>query len=236
MLFLVLFSRDFSNNNTTIKKRIHYKTYILSAIAFIGFFIITFNDFQEMRSITLSSDLLKGISLALASAFLMAYSVSLGRNTRLFIEEKYGASTTKISDINRAFIASAATKCFGMIGFLLTLPFLPSSSSTMLTMGTEAWFWVFFNGIVVVTLGSLTYREALARTNRPEIAIFWYLTPIFALIWLWAFNIESLSYSLLFGALLIISSNILLYIKKYSTNLNISLLSCFSFFLLFFTI
>ncbi|EWG98861.1 EamA family transporter [Halomonas sp. BC04] len=84
-------------------------------------------------------------------------------------------------------------------------------------MGAESWGWVALNGVVIVTIGSLTYREALARTDRMELAILWYTTPVFALMWLWLVGGESLTVAVGVGALLIVSANALLHMRADTT-------------------
>lgn len=185
--------------------------YALSLMAFIGV-IMMINPTSDSDTILAmpSSDTWIGLALATLSAAFMAYSVALGRNTRLYIEQQYGETTTQRAEWHRAFLASAATKTFGALGFLLTIPLMPSIAGDVASLGLTEWSWVAVNGIVIVTLGSLAYREALARTQRTEIALLWYTTPVFALAWLWLFGIEPITLQAGVGATIIIAANALL--------------------------
>ncbi|RUR30842.1 DMT family transporter [Vreelandella andesensis] len=224
VFFLVALARNFPN--TAEKKRrepIGARVYFLSLVAFLGLIVIMAGDLQAMSStagfaeIINSRDAQIGLVLAILSAVFMSYSVALGRNTRVFVEHRYGNCEGKGAELNRALIASAATKVFGALGFLLTIPFVPGILPSMAAMGAESWGWVVLNGVIIVTIGSLTYREALARTNRVELAILWYTTPVFALMWLWLIGGESLTSAVGVGALLIVSSNALLHMRADTT-------------------
>lgn len=224
VFFLVALARDFSH--TAEKKRrepIGARVYFLSLVAFLGLIVIMAGDLSAMSNSTgfaevmYSRDAQIGLFLALLSAVFMAYSVALGRNTRVFVEHRYGNCEGKWAELNRALIASAATKVFGALGFVLTIPFVPGILPSMATMGAESWGWVVLNGVIIVTIGSLTYREALARTNRVELAILWYTTPVFALMWLWLIGGESLTATVGVGALLIVSANALLHMRADTT-------------------
>jgi len=204
---------------TTISKRV----YFLSFVAFLGLAVIVLGDpnFQSSqdaaKDIILTTDGQIGLLFAALSAVFMSYSVALGRNTRVFVEQKYGHCEGKLSELNRALIASAATKAFGAFGFFATIPFLPRFASSLSHLSGASWGWIAFNGVFIVTLGSLSYREALARSHRIELAILWYTTPVFALIWLWLAGVEALSLSLGVGATLIISANSLLHMRADTT-------------------
>lgn len=224
VFFLVALARN--NSNTTEKKSkkpIESRVYFLSAVAFLGLIVIMSGDLKSMdgtagfAEVINSRDVQIGIVLAILSAVFMAYSVALGRNTRVFVEERFGYCDGGLSELNRALIASAATKVFGALGFVLTIPFVSGMLPSMAAMGAESWGLVVFNGVVIVTIGSLTYREALARTNRAELAILWYTTPVFALLWLWLIGGENLTAEAGVGALLIISANALLHFRAYTT-------------------
>lgn len=224
VFFLVALAR---NSPKTVEKKsrepIGARVYFLSLVAFLGLIVIMAGDLQTMNGaagffdIINSRDSKIGLFLAILSAVFMAYSVALGRNTRIFVEHKYGNCEGKGAELNRALIASAATKIFGALGFLLTIPFVPGMLPSMVAMGAESWGWVVLNGVIIVTIGSLTYREALARTNRVELAILWYTTPIFALMWLWLIGGESLTATVGIGALLIVSANALLHMRADTT-------------------
>lgn len=195
------------------------RVFFLSVVAFLGLVIIVAGNPQNgdatggLLQALNSRDGQIGLALAALSAVCMAYSVALGRNTRLYVEDRYGACETGADEVNRALLASAATKVFGALGFLATIPFLPDFGGEILTMSGETWGWVLFNGVVIVTLGSLSYREALARSQRLELAILWYTTPVVALAWLWLAGVETLTLSVGVGATLIVSANALLHMR-----------------------
>lgn len=203
----------------TIGKRV----YFLSLVAFLGMVVIMLGDLNlydllnDVRGMSSLFDAKIGLVLAILSAVLMAYSVALGRNTRLFVQDKYGSCESHSAQLHLALLASAATKIFGALGFLLTIPFLPNFFPAVTSMSAIAWGWVVFNGAVIVTIGSLTYREALARTDRVELAVLWYTTPVFALFWLWISGVESLTVAVGLGALLIVSANALLHLRSDTT-------------------
>lgn len=219
VFFLVALARNSQSTTGNSKAPIGARVYVLSMVAFLGLLVIMSGDLQAMggtagfAEIIHSRDAQIGLVLAILSAVFMAYSVALGRNTRVFVEERLGHCKGGLAELNRALIASAATKVFGALGFVLTIPFVPGMVPSMAAMGAESWALVLFNGVVIVTIGSLTYREALARTNRAELAILWYTTPVFALFWLWLIGGESLTVAAGMGALLIVSANALLHLR-----------------------
>ena len=220
VFFLVAFARDFTGQGRKRRTEpIGARVYFLSLVAFLGLIVIMAGDLRTQDGATGWAELLQsrdaqiGVTLAVLSAVFMAWSVALGRNTRLFVEHRYGHCRGTAAELNRALIASAATKVFGALGFALTIPFVPGIVSGIAGMGAETWGWVIVNGVVIVTIGSLTYREALARTDRMEIAILWYTTPVFALMWLWLAGVEALTITVGVGALLIVSANALLHMR-----------------------
>ena len=220
VFFLVALARNPPNTSEkNVREPIGARVYILSVVAFVGLLVIMSGDLQSMggtegfAEIINSSDVQIGLLLAVLSAVFMAYSVALGRNTRVFVEQRFGDCKGGLAELNRALVASAATKIFGALGFVLTIPFVPEILPSMTAMGVESWSLVILNGVVIVTIGSLTYREALARTDRVELAILWYTTPVFALLWLWLIGGESLTIEAWVGAFLIISANALLHLN-----------------------
>lgn len=222
VIFLVTLSRD-NKANPSPKTALNLRFYGLSLMAFIGVILMMFDDLRHLSEDGMLTGFMNareihiGLILALLSALFMAYSVALGRNTRVFVEQQYGQHAGKRHELNRALIASSATKIFGSLGFALTLPFMPSLLPAISTMDIQSWGWVIFNGVVIVTLGSLAYREALARTQKVEVAILWYTTPIFALGWLWLANVEHFTPTMLVGAAIIIVANVLLQFKVSAT-------------------
>jgi len=224
VFFLVALARNSPNTKEKNNKEpIGARVYFLSMVAFLGLFVIMAGDLESMSGsagfaeLVNSRDAQVGLVLAILSAVFMAYSVALGRNTRVFVEHRFGNCNGRLAELNRALIASAATKVFGALGFVLTIPFVPEMLPSIAVMGAESWGWVVLNGVIIVTIGSLTYREALARTNRVELAILWYTTPVFALLWLWLIGGESLSAPVGVGALLIVSANALLHMRADTT-------------------
>lgn len=203
----------------TLDRRIWF----LSFAAFVGLVIIVIDasqlkfDWTDPFGFIPSRDGKIGLTLAALSAIFMAYSVALGRNIRLYVEERYGDCEATLDQLNRALLASAATKIFGMVGFVLTIPFLPSAVQEITNLGVETIGWAVLNGVVIVTLGSLSYREALARSDQVELTIMWYLTPVIALLWLGSAGVETLTITVGVGAILIVSANALLQMRSDTT-------------------
>ncbi|EWG98860.1 hypothetical protein [Halomonas sp. BC04] len=109
VFFLVALARDFSG--TTVKKRrdpIGARVYFLSLVAFLGLVVIMAGDLNAMSgtagftAVMYSRDVQVGLVLAILSAVFMAYSVALGRNTRVFVEHRYGNCEGKWAELNRA--------------------------------------------------------------------------------------------------------------------------------------
>lgn len=217
LVFLALFHPKKSK-----EKRKNYfepRDLLLSFAAFVGLAIIIMDpahistSVQSGLSFVFSDDGKIGLLYAVLSALFMAYSVALGRNTRLFVEDQYGTCVTSSDQVNRALIASSATKIFGAVAFLVSLPFLDETAAQLGSVDLETLSWAVLNGVVIVTLGSLSYREALARSNRAELTIMWYLTPVLALLWLWVAGVEDITITVGVGATLIISANALLQMR-----------------------
>ncbi|OUD09628.1 hypothetical protein BVC71_07255 [Marivivens niveibacter] len=199
------------------------RIWFLSFAAFVGLVIIVIDasqlkvDPMDPFRFILSREGKIGLTLAALSAIFMAYSVALGRNIRLYVEEQYGGCEATVDQINRALLASAATKVFGAVGFVLTIPFLPNAVHELANLEAETLGWAVLNGVVIVTLGSLSYREALARSAQVELTIMWYLTPVIALLWLWLAGVETLTITVGVGATLIVSANALLQMRSDTT-------------------
>lgn len=215
---LVFLSRKFETDGVRKDpEKLGGRVYFLSLVAFLGLLVIMFAgglpDVQGSTIQFFGSIVWVGIILAAFSTVFMALSVVYSRNTRLFVEQHYKDCTTIKKQVHRALLASAATKIFGVLTFFVTLPFVPDGFLSLLRADLETWGWMFVNGVLIVTLGSLAYREALARTARVEITILWYTTPVFALLWFWLAGIESISPVILLGAVLIVSANALLNMK-----------------------
>lgn len=212
---LVYLSREFKGENVPKPPaKPTARVYFLSLVAFSGLLVIMLAGgiphLDPEIYVQGGGTELVGLTLAFFSCLFMALSVVYSRNTRLFIETKYDKCDTGRKQLHRALLASAATKIFGVISFLITVPFLPEGLGPLWGADGQTWFWMVVNGVVIVTLGSLAYREALARTNRIEITILWYTTPVFALGWFWLAGIEEITAIILLGTILIVSANALL--------------------------
>ncbi|TVQ84309.1 MAG: DMT family transporter [Micavibrio sp.] len=65
-------------------------------------------------------------------------------------------------------------------------------------------------GVGILTMGGLFYTWALLRASRANITVLWYFVPLFSAVWFWWTGISEITDYIVIGAILIISSNLLI--------------------------
>lgn len=153
----------------------------------------------------LASHPLKGALAAVGSAVAMAASVSLHVKARLIIGD-----IPEMKDA--ALITNVLAKGISSIFFaMLLIAFQPWDNIE--SAESVVWIFVLLNGALIISIGSATYSEALARSSRSELILLWYLTPLIAVFWLWLFGLDQVTEMLVLGGLFIISANLLLHVQ-----------------------
>lgn len=176
------------------------RSLMLGAVAFLGLALVVWSG-RDPAAATRGGALI-GTGLALAAAVTMAISVAAIVRLRLALGAHEG-----LSDV--PFLPNLLSKGCASLAFLLAMALWPDRGAQAAFLTPSA-LWVLFNGVVIVSIGSLAYQEALALGRRSEVILLWYLTPLLAVVWLAAFGISPITETLILGALFIIAANLLL--------------------------
>ncbi|TVQ84308.1 MAG: DMT family transporter [Micavibrio sp.] len=83
----------------------------------------------------------------------------------------------------------------------------PSAPSTYTPENVLAMIFV---GMFILTLGGMFYYWALLKATRTNINVLWYFVPLFSAVWFWWTGISEVTDYIIIGAILIISSNLLI--------------------------
>ncbi|MBO9397435.1 DMT family transporter [Shimia sp. R9_2] len=195
---------------TSILLRDHFDTlsqrsFVLGLVAMLGLALVVWAGQAYDADPQVASEPWRGALSAMGSAVAMAISVALHVKSRLIVGNIKGIT-------DAAIVVNIPTKaCSSAFFVLLLLVFQPWER--IASVGTEFWIYVVLTGAFVVSTGSAAYSEALARSKRSEIILFWYLTPLIAVFWLWLFGLDQISETLVLGGLFILSANLLLHVK-----------------------
>lgn len=68
-------------------------------------------------------------------------------------------------------------------------------------------------GIFILTMGALFYTWSLLRATRSNITVLWYFVPVFSAVWFWWTGTSAVTDYIIIGAILVISSNLLISTK-----------------------
>ena len=173
-------------------------------IAIIGLALIVF--FGGTGEIKKLGDIFgSGEMLGLLSGCLMAIAVLL--KSKSFVDADLGklnfSDYATIDLVNRVM-----TGGFALLGVII---FTPSKFIEIAQWDSSIGFGV------VEGLGGLMYWFAVARSRRSAIQLLLYLAPVLAFVWLYILGLAQLSGGILFGAILIFSSNVVAHFRGEQT-------------------
>jgi len=179
------------------------KDFFFSLIALIGiafilypeknnsFFVHENPDFFHYGMIVLP--LIGGVFMALASSF----KAGVAQNIQI---KKHPVISLLSMQVSMGWFFIPITGAFSLLWPVAT----PSVYSVTNLLA------VAFVGIVIYTLGSLFYTWALLKSHRSNITVLWYFMPIFSAIWFWVSGLSEITDLIIVGAILVISSNLLI--------------------------
>jgi drug/metabolite transporter (DMT)-like permease len=72
---------------------------------------------------------------------------------------------------------------------------------------------VVFVGIAIHTAGNVAYTKAILSSAKANIVALWYLMPIFSVLWLWWAGVSAVTPYIVWGAIFILISNLLMTIR-----------------------
>ena len=173
-------------------------------IAIIGLALIVF--FGGTGEIKKLGDIFgSGEMLGLLSGCLMAIAVLL--KSKSFVDADLGklnfSDYATIDLVNRVM-----TGGFALLGVII---FTPSKFIEIAQWDSSIGFGI------VEGLGGLMYWFAVARSRRSAIQLLLYLAPVLAFVWLYILGLAQLSGGILFGAILIFSSNVVAHFRGEQT-------------------
>lgn len=106
---------------------------------------------------------------------------------------------------------------FSLVVSLLCIPFLlfwpdaPSTYTLLTVLG------MLFTGVMTWTFGDVAYTLAVLKANKSSIMVLWFLVPILSVVWLWVAGESAITAFIVLGAIIIISSNLLMTVKADSS-------------------
>ncbi|NCC21741.1 MAG: hypothetical protein EOM26_04665 [Alphaproteobacteria bacterium] len=104
-------------------------------------------------------------------------------------------------------VCRSAAIPFAML-FLVLFP-EPRSDTVIEGVG-----WAFALGAGVLFLGNSAYVLAMLRATSPSMHLLWYLVPVFAVFWLWACGLGTITLPVIAGAAIVILSNVYLELNR----------------------
>lgn len=186
--------------------REHYRPflgsdYVFSCVAFLGLIVVVFSgggisSLEDLQAGGVSL----GIALALISSLTMAISSGAGIWTTRYYERKSAA-------LPASFMVQLATKLISGGGPLLAALLLSDTSTTT----PQGVLIAMAAGLFIVTIGASFYLVANTIARSTSINILYYLTPVLSLVLLAVLGLDQVGPAVALGAILIISSNLLIY-------------------------
>jgi drug/metabolite transporter (DMT)-like permease len=154
----------------------------------LGFFGVYIIISGKSGTFGLSSQTLKGDLFILFAVFLWAlYSVSAAPLLKVYSPLKFTTLTTTI-------------------GSLLFFPFSIGGLKTLDFPGIsfEAWFCLIFSGALALAVGLITWFFSVKRVGNSQTAVYGNLPPVFAVISAWLILSETIHFTLIIGAVIIL--------------------------------
>lgn len=191
--------------------KIRGRDYVVGILALIGVSIIMIQGrppktsrVEELQSF-ISSDMIGmiGSGIALIGSICLALSIIF----RAEVSQKISillAHKGKF-DLRCSFIGEVICRLAALPSSLLLLWIFPED--TFVTWSGAG--YALAAGVLIFNLGSVAVTLALLRSTNPAINMLYYLSPVFAVVWLYWLDLTQLNYGVLVGGLLVIAANLL---------------------------
>jgi drug/metabolite transporter (DMT)-like permease len=186
-------------------ERLSKRSFSLGVIALLGLALVVWAGQSDENDLGSSTSVTLGTLAAAGAAITMAISVSVHVKARIIVG-------TLPEMRNAALITNVLTKAISAVIFILVV-ILWQPWPAMAQIDLRLLLFILLNGAFIVSIGSITYSEALAVGGRSEVILLWYLTPLLAVIWLWLLGLGDITETLVLGGLFIISANVLLHAR-----------------------
>lgn len=157
-----------------------------------GFFLEGFN-IRDLYIMLLP--FLGGVFMAISSVLKARISHNL---------ECEGNPLASVLFVKMLFSMVVAVLC---VPFLLFWPDAPSQYTMMTILG------MLFTGVMTWTFGDVAYTLAVLKANKSSIMVLWFLVPVLSVVWLWMAGESVITAYVVLGAIIIISSNLLMTVK-----------------------
>lgn len=195
---------------TTLLMKAHFeslskRSFVLGVVALLGLALVVWAGQGHDATTSGASSFTLGTVAAAGAAIAMAMSVAVHVKARMIIG--------KLPQMRRAALTTnVLTKAITALIFLIVaLAWQPWPEIAQID--PRLWLFILLNGAFIVSIGSITYSEALAIGGRSDVILLWYLTPLLAVIWLWLLGLGDITETLVLGGLFIISANVLLHAR-----------------------
>jgi len=181
------------------------RSFLLGLVALLGLGLVVWSGQGHDDGPTAYPNATLGILAATGAAIAMAISVATHVKARTIIGALPGMR-------DAAVVTNVLTKAVSA-GLFFAVLLVWQPWATLTGMGPGLWGFVLFNGIFIVSIGSVAYSESLAVGSRSDVILLWYMTPLLAVIWLRLFGLGEITDTLVLGGLFIISANVLLHAR-----------------------
>ncbi len=177
---------------------------VAGLIAIVGLGLIVFSGHSNGQGAGFGTRL-SGDMLGLLAGVTMAVAVLLKSKSivRSDIGDLSFADFAIIDLVNRAMAAG-----YALLGIII---FTPTRLDEILQWDSSFGFGI------IEGLGGLLYWVAVAQSKRSSIQLLLYLAPVFAFVWLYLVGMAELAVGIIFGSILIFSSNIVAHFRGEQT-------------------
>ncbi len=187
------------------------KDIFFGLIALIGVGLIVFSDkslypTDEEGAQTLfglDSTTFLGYVFALLASYLTAVHSLTKANYSLALKDIKNSTT----EVLLGEMLSRGLGTFIMIIVVFALGKQGNWSEEAITTG-------FLIGFFVILLAGASYTYAIMKARSPNVHIFYYMIPVLAVLWLYLAGLTEISTLLVFGGLLVVFSNIIIFFKN----------------------
>lgn len=191
-------------------------------LAIMGIYFILMSSDKDVNPFDMVFEFgsqIQGLLLALTASVTMAIAVLI--KSKAMINK-----STDTNDLGR-FVSLEIVNRFAAAFFAgaLSLIFESDSLSKILTLDSSLGFGI------IEGIGGLLYWIALSKSRKTTILLLLYFSPLLSFVWLYLLGIAELSSTILFGAIMIFSANILVHYDKdrslaFSITVFFSIVSC----------
>ncbi|MBV6657851.1 MAG: hypothetical protein KI785_08800 [Devosiaceae bacterium] len=195
---------------------------LLAVMAFLGLAVMVASEFGAWSAFEdPTTDTWIGLSLAVVAMGAMSVSSALAVRIDALAEAAFGAGTTgtgspEMASDTKSFFPTLAVsvfiKAFSVLVFAVALPFLIANSpDTRLTADQIA--LAVGTGVLIISIGSVSFRAALLWSRRADYTVLFYLSPIVSVFLLYAFNRAEVSEAAILALIVVVSANLLLRVR-----------------------